>query len=302
MASTLLHAVPEPSQASGPSLAERLERGEVLYFEPGRLVLPPAADLTFLRDELGELMTLKNISYHPEGDFISGIKREQAPMQRTVDLLREHNLVVQRFLGELLPEYAQDWSVGKVNIRPLQEQGRSLSRHSSNELLHVDAFASGATHGDRILRFFTNLHPVETRVWKSAGLFPGLFEEFGGRAGIDAIGRDGLRKNPLEKVYSAFLLTVAGLGLKQALVANTSPYDRAMRKMHDYLKDDADFQADASRCKQLEFPPFSSWAVMTDMVSHAVVSGQHALVNTFYVRLERCQRPELAPFNVIAGR
>jgi hypothetical protein len=39
--------------------------------------------------------------------------------------------------------------------------------------------------------------------------------------------------------------------------------------------------------------------VFTDAVSHASISGQHALVNTFIVRLESCRLPELAPINIL---
>ena len=141
-----------------------------------------------------------------------------------------------------MPEYAAAWRVGKVNFRPLQERGRVLPRHSSNELLHVDAFASGATHGARVLRFFTNIHPTESRLWKSAGLFPELFEEFGVPAGIASIGATGLRPRLPERAFSGFLHAVARMGVAQSLAVDTSPYDRAMHRFHNYLKDDDAFQ------------------------------------------------------------
>ena len=39
--------------------------------------------------------------------------------------------------------------------------------------------------------------------------------------------------------------------------------------------------------------------VLTDMVSHASVSGQHALVDTFVLRLDACRHPQLAPINIL---
>jgi hypothetical protein len=39
--------------------------------------------------------------------------------------------------------------------------------------------------------------------------------------------------------------------------------------------------------------------VFTDSVSHASISGQHALVNTFLVRLAACRQPQLAPINIL---
>ena len=160
-----------------PGLAERLERGEVVVFAPGVLPLPSDDDLLFLRKELGDLITLKNISYHPNDGHLSGIKRDPVRKERTRRILHAHNLAVQSLLSRALPEYAGEWRTEKVNFRPIQEKGREIRARSSNERIHTDAFASGATHGARILRFFTNIHPEEPRVWKSAGLFPELARE-----------------------------------------------------------------------------------------------------------------------------
>ena len=286
--------------ATDENLAESLERGEILVFEAGALPLPPEEDLEFLRVELGKLISLKNISYHPHGRYLSGIKNDKDAREQTRRILHDHNRVVTAFLAERVPEYVSKWHAGKVNFRPLQEQGRELSRHSSNELLHVDAFASGATHGDRTLRFFTNIHPTESRVWKSAGLFPELFEEFGASAGVLPLSARGLSEGPLDQALTGLLRTLAKLGLPQALTVDSSPYDRAMKRVHDTLKDDDDFQRDERRWSFFEFPPFSSWVVLTDMVSHACVSGQHALVNTWTVSKESLRVPELAPYQVIA--
>jgi len=40
--------------------------------------------------------------------------------------------------------------------------------------------------------------------------------------------------------------------------------------------------------------------VFTDLVSHACVSGQHAIVNTWIVRRPRMRLPELSPYEVMA--
>jgi len=286
------------SQLAGDAAAH-LEEGAVLLFEPGSLELPPEEDLAFLREELAERMTLKNISYHPRGDYLSGLKGPAR--ERTRAILREHNRRATALLGPLLPRYAAAWTPGKVNFRPLEEEGRALSRHSSNELLHVDAFATGATHGGRTLRFFTNIHATEPRVWKSAGLFPELFAEFGGAAGLLPMRPGRLEEGPLDRTLSALLGGLARLGLPQAATVDTSPYDRAMKRMHDTLKDDDGFQADAARCATLSFPPFASWLVLTDLVSHACVRGRHALVDTWTVPRSALSRPELSPYAVMAG-
>ena len=284
------------------ALAEHLERGAILAFPEGVLPLPGEDDLEFLRVELGKLISLKNISYHPKGDYLSGIKANAPSRERTRRILREHNARVSELLRRALPAYANDWHAGKVNFRPLQERGRALSRHSSNELVHVDAFASGATHGGRTLRFFTNIHPTEPRVWKSVGLFPELLDEFGRDAGILPLGPRGLRESAFDHARTGVLRTLTKLGIPQALTVDSSPYDRAMKRMHDTLKDNDAFQADEARNAFFEFPPFSSWMVLTDMVSHACVSGQHALVNTWTVPRASLVLPECAPYAVIEAK
>lgn len=296
-----VHTVTRAELGSAPpaDLAARLEGGAIVRFEPGALPLPSEEDQRFLRERLGELISLKNVSYHPRGRYLSGLKGAGPERERTLGILADHHAAVEAFLAPLLPRYAAAWSRGKVNFRPLQERGRNLSRHSSNELLHVDAFASGATHGGRTLRFFTNIHPTESRVWKSAGLFPELYQEFGERAGIRPLGGSGLREGPLDRTLSGFLRTLAGLGLPQALTVDSSPYDRAMKRMHDALKDDPAFQADEARFERFEFDPGSSWMVLTDMVSHACISGQHALVCTWTVPPRAQVRPELSPWAVM---
>ena len=229
------------------------------------------------------------------------MKQNPVLKARTTQILHEHNKKVQHFLGTLLPEYSSDWRICKVNVRPLQEKGRELSRHSSNEYLHIDARAAGATHGNRILRFFSNINLVETRVWKSAGLFPELYQKYGDAAEIASLGKQGLKETVTDKLYTGTLYAMSRLGLPQLLMADSSPYDRAMQKLHHYLKDDDHYQTDNNISVQLDFPPMCSWLVMTDTVSHAVVSGQHSLVNTYYVKRRRCKRQDLVPYNIIAG-
>lgn len=283
-------------------LAESLELGEVLTFAPGMLPLPPEPDLRFLRDELGRRVRLANVGYHPEGNYVSGLKGDRTARERAKSILRVHNREITRVLGRALPEYARSWQRGLVSFRPLQEKGRKLPRRSSNELVHVDAFASGATHGRRLLRLYTNIHPTEMRVWKSAGLFPELWREFGRRAGVAELGTSGLAEKPLDRIRTGSLRFISKLGLPQAMTVDSSPYDRAMKALHDTLKEDDAFQAQASRWVHMEFPPSSSWLALTDMVSHAVVSGQHALVNTWTVDLASCRRPDLAPYHVLGAK
>jgi hypothetical protein len=83
------------------------------------------------------------------------------------------------------------------------------------------------------------------------------------------------------------------------MVADSSPYDRLMRRFHNYMKDTPAFQARDGDYHELRFAPGSAWMVFTDTTTHASVSGQHALVNTFIVRLAQCRLKDAAPLNIL---
>jgi hypothetical protein len=282
-------------------LSESLERGSVVFFPQSPVALPAAEDLDFFRQELPQRLKLKNISYHPEDGRTRGLDSDDAEMVERVNrVLRTVSADIAAFLGKTAPRLTDNWTVGTCSFRPLQEQGRDLSAHASNELIHIDAGAYGATHGDRILRFFINVNPVEDRVWATKGSFPELFAEHGERArlGYRHAGQDYLSKGPLDHLRSG-LIGLAAHGIPVLRVLDSSPYDRAMRKFHNYMKDTPSFQRQRHGHQEFRFPPFSAWMVYTDMVSHACLSGQHAFVHTSLVRLENCHLPEMAPINIL---
>lgn len=282
-------------------LSDSLERGSVVFFPESPVVLPAAEDLEFFRQELPKRLKLKNISFHPEEGRTRGLDGDDAEMVERVNrvLINVSNDIA-AFLGKVAPRLTDNWTVGTCSFRPMQEQGRNLSAHASNELIHVDAGAYGATHGDRILRFFINVNPVEDRVWATKGSFPELFAEHGERAqlGYRNAGPGFLSRGPLDHLRSGFI-NLAARGVPVLKVLDSSPYDRAMRKFHNYMKDTPAFQQQQQGHQEFRFPPFSAWMVYTDMVSHACLSGQYAFIHTSLVRLENCHLPEMAPINIM---
>ena len=76
-----------------------------------------------------------------------------------------------------------------------------------------------------------------------------------------------------------------------------------MLGFHDFLKNNAEFQAGPR--EPFSFPPGASWMVLTDMVSHAVLSGQFALEQTLILSRRSLAAPEKAPIAILerlAGR
>ena len=77
-----------------------------------------------------------------------------------------------------------------------------------------------------------------------------------------------------------------------------SAYDRFTLGFHDYLKFNADYQRDCPKYR-FEFPPDSTWMVFTDVVPHAVLSGQYALEQTVIVSRQSLLRQEHAPIAIL---
>ncbi len=71
-----------------------------------------------------------------------------------------------------------------------------------------------------------------------------------------------------------------------------------MLQFHHYMKANAAFQSSCPKYRW-EFPPGSTWLVFTDMVPHAVESGQFALEQTVIVPHRALLRPEIAPLAVL---
>ena len=289
------------SAAAPHELEEALERAEVVFFERSPVTLPDEADLEFLRAGLPHEFRVKNISYHPESASIPRFEAAPEIKERVERVLRTHGERVEAFLRRSLPDYVPDWTMGTTSFRSIEEQGRNLKPRSSNELVHIDAGAYGATNGARILRFFVNIHPTRDRVWGTKGSFNALMARHQ-ELWAAARGR-GMRvpveKSPLDRAFSGFVRAVSKV-YPLARVADSSPYDRAMRRIHNYMKETPEFRDSRAGYQEIHFPPLSAWMVFTDGISHSVLTGQHALVTTLLVPLSNCRLPELAPYHVLA--
>jgi len=285
--------------AAPDEIGDALEKGNIVKFSRCPLQLPTDAELETLRTTLPQQLKRKNVSYHPEADRVTGLDDQSPVADLTYEVLKNHRTRVTEFLQTVMPTLSENMRVGTCSFRPLEEKGRNLKPHASNELVHIDAGAYGATNGDRILRFFVNVNPTVDRVWKSKGAFPELFEKYGNEAGLFENLTPSLERGLSGKARTSFLNGLAKVGLPLAPMLDSSPYDRVMRKFHNYMKDTPAFQETDDSVQTFNFEPFSAWMVLTDIVSHASYSGQHALVYTGLISLQSCRLPELAPFNIL---
>jgi hypothetical protein len=281
------------------ALSDALERPSIVFFPRAPIPLPSEDDQRFLRDEIPARLSRKNVSFYPSANRLAGVKGDLALRTRVQRILEQHSTHVRTFLQTSMPELTRSWTVGTSSFRPLEEQGRDLSAHASNELVHVDAGAYGATHGARILRFFVNLNPTVDRVWVSKGDFASLYLRYRQQAGLGQVAS--LEEGPLDRLRTGLLRSAERMGVPRATMADSSPYDRAMRTFHNFLKDTPEVQRDTLNHHELRFPPFSAWMVFTCGMSHACTSGQFALVDTFLLPLQNCRIQAAAPFHVLTG-
>lgn len=287
--------------AAGPrSLSDSLEQGNIVYFPRCPVPLPPAAVLDVLRDELPGQISRKNVSYHPESDSVRGLDINAATYGTTYGALTQLRKDIASFTRRAMPELMRDADIGTCSFRPVEEAGRSIDAHKASELIHIDAGAYGATNGDRILRFLINANPSRDRVWASKGNFSSVFARHGARAGLSGpgghIGR--LEKNALDRLRTSLIRQLAGIA-PLAKVLDSSPYDRVMKRFHDYMKDHPEFQDDPQGHEEMRFAPYSAWMVFADGVSHGCLSGQHCFIWTAITPVRNMQFPALAPINVL---
>jgi hypothetical protein len=203
--------------------------------------------------------------------------------------MRNYSRAVTEFVSRLLAPYAGRWTLDYASFRPLEEAGRALSLHKRNDLLHVDAFPSRPTRGGRILRVFTNISPQKNRVWLAGMRFAQLADQYAKRAGIE----DFARTSDSFSMRARHALHALGLP-----IPDRSAYDSFMLHLHDWMKENSEFQANTPR-QRIEFPPLTTWLVFTDTVPHAVLSGQFALEQTYIVPVEAMITPEVAPIRVL---
>lgn len=286
--------------ASPTEIEDTLEKSEVVFFKECPIELPTEADLEFLRDGLPPQTKTKNVSYHPESDSVPRFEASEEIHGRVTKILKDHRQAVTDYLKKTIPNLAPGWTAGTSSFRALEEKGRKLKPRSSNEIIHIDAGAYGATCGNRILRFFVNVSPDVDRVWGTKGNFSSLFRQYEEFSEAAKGKGDKIRvsKRPLDRCYSG-LVSAISKGYPLAKVIDSSPYDRAMRRIHNYMKESEQFRGDATNYRELRFPPLSAWMVFTDSTSHSVISGQYALVTTVLIPLENCRRAELTPYHIL---
>lgn len=269
---------PEPDVVLRRQAATALEGGDVVVMPS--LAFPLTVDEAgYLRPEAVKAGT-KTIKYEPRTGRVWGTA-DQAGEAVLHGMLKRYAAQAHALVLAMFPGYARGLTPGATSFRPVEAQGRPQSTRHDDTLLHVDAFPSRPSAGQRIMRVFTNINPDgKPRVWRVGEPFEAVARRF-----LPGIGA------PLPG--SATLLQ-----LLRITKARRTAADHYMLKLHDLMKVDAAYQRDCPR-QTVAFQPGTTWMVFTDQVSHAAISGQHALEQTFTLDLVGMSDPETAPLRVL---
>ncbi len=219
----------------------------------------------------------KNISYDPQTKMVKHTSATGADMEAIGRMMGRYADSAHQLVENLFPAYAKGLVWGRTSYRPVDAEGRPSSVRKDDSLLHVDSFAATPVQGARILRIFSNINPDgKPREWTIGEPFDNLAPRF-------------LPKIPKPVPGSSWLLKTLGI-----TKGKRTAYDHYMLQLHDLEKLDSHFQQTCPKTA-VSLPSGSTWIVYTDLVPHAVKSGQYCLEQTFYLPVEAMQEPKLSP-------
>jgi hypothetical protein len=256
-----------------------LELGKVLFFPQLGFDLLPE-ELPLLTPEI--LGNRKNVSYDLAKDSLAAASCQGEKENTLKNMLRRFALSSKALIDLVLEPYSSTIKQGRTSFRPAEIAGRkSPSYRKDDTRLHVDAFPSSPTQGERILRVFANINREgKPRVWRLGEPFETVVEKI-----------LPLAKEPLFGIST--LLYLLGITKKKR-----SLYDHYMLQIHDRMKESLSYQQSIAY-EEILFPANTIWMVFTDQASHAALAGQHVLEQTFYLPAEGLQTPSTSPLKVL---
>lgn len=263
-------------------MTHSLEDGQLLFF-PALSFHLNSHEKSLLSPALVSARS-KNISFNPVTNTLKGTVKKISPDNALAltTLLARYAKTARELVDALFPFYKDNLVVGRTSLRVVEIKDRVSSYRKDDKRLHVDAFPANPNHGQRILRVFSNINEVAPRVWHLGEPFETVVQKF-------------LKRLPKPKWGSAKLLYWLKMTKKYR-----SLYDHYMLHMHDMMKGDSEYQMNAIQQK-IHFPAGSSWIVQTDHVSHAALSGQHLLEQTFYLPVTSMLDEQKSPLRILEG-
>ncbi|MGA2017649.1 MAG: Kdo hydroxylase family protein [Opitutaceae bacterium] len=267
-----------PIKSVQQEITDALESGVVVSLP--NLDFPLSAEESALLDPR-ILSTSKNVSYAPATGKVAGTSCIDKEKKRLQEVMGRFARTARDLVGVLVPIYKEKLEVMRTSLRPVEVAGRAISWRQDDTRLHVDAFPSQPTGGDRILRIFCNVNPSgKPRVWRLGEPFEDVARRF-------------VPKIPQPFPGSALLK----YALRLTKTMGTE-YDHIMLRLHDAMKSDEAYQR-SMETEPVEFKPGTTWICFSDSVSHAALSGQHQLEQTIFVPVDAMWDTKKSPLKIL---
>lgn len=266
-----------PTSASG-GFIDALERGNVLFMPHLRFVVTAQEQSIFSPHILS---SSKNASFNPTSGRVSGTTLQGEERRRLQHLMARFSDSALSLVSALFPQYRERLQRARTSFRPAEIAGRQTSWRRDDTRLHIDSFPASPVQGRRILRVFTNVNPTgRGRSWRVGGEFEDVARRFAGALSVP---------------WPPAMMTLQWLRITKT---RRSAYDALMLQLHDRMKEDRQFQ-DTSEQEPFDFPSGSTWIAFTDQVSHAAMSGQYQLEQTFLVPVEAMLDERRSPLRIL---
>ena len=253
-----------------------LEDGGVLVLPHVNVALLPGED-RFLSPSWSDGRA-KNISL--DGAALKGARGAPADLAALTALIGRFAADASALVTTLFPRYAPYVKRARTSYRPQPAVGRDVSWRKDDSRLHVDAFPSRPTHGERILRVFSNLNPAADRVWRVGEPF------------------EAMARTLLPGVSRPLPGSAAALALLHVTKGPRSEYDHLMLGLHDRAKADLAYQRDCAQ-QVVRFAPGTTWLCFSDQVMHAAVSGQYMLEQTIHLPVSALYDATSSPLAIL---
>ena len=225
--------------------------------------------------------TRKNISYDPKTNRCAGSGYTGLELDRLSAMLQRYAAATETLLQALFPTYTPQLRRARTSFRPAEISGREYSPRHDDRRLHVDAFPTRPTHGERIVRVFNNVAPHDIpRQWRVGEPFPDFATAFLPR---------------LRPMFPGQSWAMHTIGLTKG---RRSAYDHYMLGLHDTGKLDTKYQSTAPQA-DVAFAPGTTWMCFTDQVLHAALAGRCAFEQTYHLPVAAMAAPEKSPLRVL---
>jgi hypothetical protein len=260
---------------------EALENGKIIFFPKLAFELSEPEKSFLVPDYVNPKS--KNISFDINTATIKGFIGLENTFLPLKKIMERYATSAKSLIETLFPNYKNALEIARTSFRPVEILGRTApSFRKDDTRLHVDAFPSNPNQGRRILRIFTNINPEgKKRVWRMGETFEQVAQTF------------------FPKLNNPFPGSAKLLQLFKITKGYRTDYDHFMLQMHNAMKADTTYQKKADQMEIL-FPANSTWIVYTDCVSHAAMSGQHLLEQTFHLPVSAMESEIRSPLRKLS--